>query len=73
MNIKLASNEDLTITTKGGFTLTAPNKTGTLLTDGDAVTKDMIADALENIASNIVTAEDARVALTSLITALKNL
>ena len=30
MNIKLTTNEDLTITTKGGYTLTAPDATGTI-------------------------------------------
>lgn len=35
MNIKMASGEDFTITTKGGYTLTAPDKTGTLATSGD--------------------------------------
>ena len=31
----MASGEDFTITTKGGYTLTAPDKTGTLATSGD--------------------------------------
>ena len=35
MNIKMTSGEDFTITTKGGYTLTAPDKTGTLATSGD--------------------------------------
>ena len=30
MNIKLANNEDLTITTKSGYTVTVPNAAGTL-------------------------------------------
>ena len=35
MNFKMATGEDFTIQTKGGYTLTAPDKTGTLATVGD--------------------------------------
>lgn len=38
MNIKLANTEDLTITTKGGNTLTAPDATGTIECSANKVT-----------------------------------
>jgi len=38
MNIKLANTEDLTITTKGGNTLTAPDVTGTIECSANKVT-----------------------------------
>lgn len=51
MNIKLSNNEDLTVTTKSGYTVTVPNVTGTLLTSQDISEKEDTSNKVTSLSS----------------------